>query len=135
MDEIKKLGIWMCNSSIHLVEYTNQFAEDLHKQQQEETHIMEIDFAALQNEAFHAQTESFKKLGTALEKYEEVVLFGPIDAKMEFVKFLKADPRFSNLKIEVKQTTNLSEGQQQKFVEKHFTNQMPKPILTEPITM
>lgn len=124
MDEVKKLGRWMCNTSIHLVEYTNQLAADLHQQQSEESLILESDIATLQNEAFHAQTESFKKLGVAIEKYDEVVLFGPIDAKAEFMKFLKADKRFNNLKIEVKQTSIMSEGQQQKFVEKHFSYQL-----------
>jgi hypothetical protein len=124
MKEIKKLGIWMCNSSIHLVEYTDQFAEDLQKPQSEESQIIETDNAILQNEALHLQTESFKKLGTAIEHYEEVILFGPVDAKLEFMKFLKADKRFNNIKIDVKQTTIMSETQQQKYVEKYFSNRL-----------
>ncbi len=124
MIEVKKLGIWMCNSSINLVEYTNQFAEDLLKQQSNESIVLESDIATMQNEAFHAQTESFKKLGTTIEKYNEVILFGPVDAKLEFLRFLQADARFSNIKIDVHQTTIMSEGQQQHFVEKYFSQQL-----------
>jgi stalled ribosome rescue protein Dom34 len=121
MEEIKKLGVWMCHSSIHLVEYTNQFAIDLQKNQSEESHTIETDNETSQNEAYHLQTESFKKLGAAIENYQDVILFGPKDVKVEFMNFLNADARFTKINIEVAQTDNMCEEQQQKFVENHFT--------------
>ena len=121
MEEPKKLGIWMCHSSIHLVEYAPLQAPIVPDKQQNEVHNMETNNATIQNEAFHLQTESFKKLGVAIEKYQEVLLFGPVDVKLEFMKFLNSDSRFNNIKIEVKQTHPLNEAEQQLFVEDHFS--------------
>lgn len=129
MDEIKKLGIWMCNTNVHLVAYTEQFAKDLHEHQSEETYTKEAANVAWQNEAFHNQTESFKKLATAIENYEEVVLFGPVDAKADFIRFLKADKKFDYLKIDVKQTHIMCEEQQQEFVENYFSNKLDNSLL------
>jgi hypothetical protein len=112
----------MCHSSVHLVEYTGELAEELRNTKKEETHHMEVHNATIQNEAFHLQTESFKKLGIAIEKYEEVILFGPIDAKVELMNFLKSDKRFDRINITIKQTNIMSEDQQQSFVEQYFSN-------------
>lgn len=121
MGEVKKLGIWMCHSNVHLVEYTNEIPDPLLLKEVAENHLIETSEATRQNEAFHIQTESFKKLGTAIENYSEVLLFGPIDVKLEFLKFLKADTRFDQIKIDVQQTNEMSEDQQQVFVSKHFS--------------
>ncbi len=122
MEDIKKLGIWMCHSSVHLMEYTNEVPDALRNNEQEEIHNVQVNDAAMQNEAFHLQTESFKKLGVAIERYAEILLFGPVDAKVEFMKFLNGDTRFEHIKIGIRQTNEMSENQQQNFVENYFSN-------------
>ncbi|HOZ52235.1 MAG TPA: hypothetical protein PLU17_10285 [Chitinophagaceae bacterium] len=123
MEEGKKLGIWMCHSSVHVVEYNSELIEEQEQKRIDGTNQMDTNIATSQNESFHLQTESFKKLGIAIEKYEEVVLFGPVDTKVELLKFLKADPRFDKIKIEIKQTNIMSEDQQEAYVEKYFANE------------
>ena len=120
MEENKKLGIWMCHSNFHLVEYTNDLPDELLKKEIETPENVLTNDATMLNQSFHLQTESFKKLGVAIEKYNEVVLFGPVDAKVEFLKFLQADARFGRIKIEIEQTNEMNEDQQQVFVENYF---------------
>ena len=112
----------MCHSSVHVVEYNSELIEEQEQKRIDGTNQMDTNIATSQNESFHLQTESFKKLGIAIEKYEEVVLFGPVDTKVELLKFLKADPRFDKIKIEIKQTNIMSEDQQEAYVEKYFAN-------------
>ena len=116
----------MCHSNVHLVEYTNELPDPLMIQEVDENHNIETSEATRQNEAFHLQTESFKKLGTTIENYSEVLLFGPMDVKQEFVKFLKADKRFDQIKIEVEQTNEMGEDQQQIFVRQYFSDNIKK---------
>ncbi|MBK7762877.1 MAG: hypothetical protein IPI46_05820 [Bacteroidetes bacterium] len=121
METVKKLGIWMCHNSIHLIESVSPAACELKPIDGIEKHNIALHDAALQNEAFHQQTESFKKMATTIQGYHEVVLFGPVDSKIEFLKFLKADQRFEHIKIDIKQTQIMSEDQQEAFIENHFS--------------
>jgi hypothetical protein len=123
----KKLGVWMCHNSIHLIECS----DDIHGLKQtsdgDEVHQILAHEAALQNEAYHQQTQSFKKVADSIQRYEEVVLFGPVDSKLEFLKFLESDKRFENIQISVKQTQVMSEDQQESFVEKFFYQAAANP--------
>lgn len=123
MAQVKKLGIWMCHNSMHLIESITEVETELKPIVGIENHNVMMNDAALLNEAFHQQTESFKKMASTIEKYEEVVLFGPIDSKLEFLKFLRADNRFEKIKIDIKQTQIMSEDQQNSFIEKYFSIQ------------
>ena len=68
--------------------------------------------------------EFYKKLGEVIRKYEEVILFGPTNAKVELYNLLKADHLFSKVKIEVQQTDKMTENQQHAFVKHHFSKHL-----------
>ncbi len=120
MSEVKKLGIWMCHSSVHLVEYNCQLREEVNNMPTATAVHTETANAKFIDDTFQIQTESFNKLGIAIEKYEQVLLFGPVDAKLELINFLKSDSRFDKIKIEVIQTNIMNEDQQHSFVERYF---------------
>ena len=67
------------------------------------------------------QSDYFKKLGEIVRKYEEVLLFGPTDAKVELLNFLNEDHRFSKVKITVKRSDKMTENQQHAFVRDYFS--------------
>ena len=75
----------------------------------------------MHNKEQHQQSAYYKKLGEEIRNYEEVILFGPTSAKQELFNLLKADHLFENIKIEIKQTDNLTENQQHAFVREHFS--------------
>ena len=68
----------------------------------------------------HQQSSYYKKLRDAIKNYQEVVLFGPTDAKNELLNLLKADHLFENIKIEVKHYDKMTENQMHAFVREYF---------------
>ena len=68
----------------------------------------------------HLQLSYYKKLGDIIKKYQEVVLFGPTDAKNELINLLKTDHLFEDIKIEVINSDKMTEDQMQTFVREYF---------------
>ncbi|MEO5570149.1 MAG: hypothetical protein ABIT08_13880 [Bacteroidia bacterium] len=56
----------------------------------------------MHNKEQHQQAEFYKQLDEKIKNYDEVILFGPKDAKAESLNLLKADYRFAKIKIETK---------------------------------
>jgi hypothetical protein len=123
----KSLGIWMDHSNAHLMEFTtdpietgtlaSKFTHEAKEQSLGKSeHLMH-------NKEQHQQSEYYKKLGESIKNYEEVILFGPTDAKVELFNLLRADHRFEKIKIETKQTDKMTENQQLAFVKEHFSRQ------------
>ena len=125
MTTAKKLGIWIDHASAHLIEYTSDTNE---------TKIIESGFTyqdkmdtlnrsehVMHNKEQHQQSEYYKKLGELIRNYDDVILFGPTDAKAELFNMLRADHRFTNINIEMKQTGKMTENQQHVFVREYFS--------------
>jgi hypothetical protein len=125
MTTAKNLGIWMDHSNAHLIEFTTDpmltttIASKFTHDEKEQTlgkseHVMH-------NKEQHQQSAYYKKLGDSIKNYEEVILFGPTDAKLELLNLLRADHRFEKIKIEIKQMDKMTENQQHAFVREHFS--------------
>ena len=110
MNNIKQLGIWMDNSNAHLMELTN--------------HETEFNFykgeKLIHKKEQHLQLSYYKKIGDIIKKYQDVVLFGPTDAKNELLNLIKTDHLFEGIKIEVKNSDKMTEDQMQTFVIDYF---------------
>ena len=125
MTTAKNLGIWMDHSSAHLMEFTTDPIETktiaskfTHESKEQSLTKSE---RLMHNKERHEQSEYYKELGNAIRNYEDVVLFGPTDAKVELLNVLRADHRFAKTKIEVKQADKMTENQQHAFVKEHFS--------------
>ena len=124
MEKIKQLGIWMDHSIAHLMDLTNgaivqsiivsEFTHDDKKfglmKDEKHMHIKKQ----------HMQSGYYKKLSDAIIKYQEVVLFGPTEAKNELLNLLKTHHLFENIKIEVKHADKMTENQMHAFVKEYF---------------
>jgi len=75
----------------------------------------------MHNKEQHQQSEYYKKLGEVIKNYEEVILFGPTDAKLELLNLLRADHNFEKIKIEIKPADKMTENQEHAFVREHFS--------------
>jgi hypothetical protein len=121
----KNLGIWMDHSSAHLMEFTIDPIETTTITSRfthtEKAETMGKSEHVMHNKEQHEQSAYYKKLGDEIRNYEAVLLFGPTNAKSELLNLLKADHRFENIKIEVKQTDKLTENQQHAFVKEYFS--------------
>ncbi len=63
----------------------------------------------------------YNSIAASIKDYDEVLLFGPTDAKTELLNILKADLSFSKVKIETKQTDKMTENQEQAFVRDYYS--------------
>jgi len=122
---IKKLGIWLDHQQAHMMEYTPI---------ESDTEMSSITNMHLNDEAGVNQNENvvhkkeqrdqagfYKKLADKIVVFDEVILFGPTDAKLELLNILKEDHHFDKIKIETLQADKMSENQQMAFVKAHFS--------------
>ena len=120
-----RLGIWMDHSTAHLMEFTidpietktieSTFTHDV------KAHSLGKGENLMHNKEQHQQASYYKKLGEVIKNYDEVVLFGPTDAKAELFNILRADHRFANIKMEIHQSDKMTESQQHTFVKEYFS--------------
>lgn len=56
-----------------------------------------------------------------IRNYDEVILFGPTNAKVELLNILKKDHLFEKIKIDVLPADKMTENQLHAFVKEHFS--------------
>lgn len=121
----KKLGIWMDHQNAHLMEFTTDPIETktIDSKFTHEVKVLSLHQGEnrMHNKEQHQQADYYKMLGEAIKNYENVILFGPTDAKTELFNILTADQHFSKIKIKVKQADKMTENQQHAFVKDYFS--------------
>ena len=123
MNNIKQLGIWMDHSNAILIEFTNDMI--VHRIVSEFAN-QDAEFNFYKGEKLihkkeqHLQLSYYKKIGDIIKKYQDVVLFGPTDAKNELLNKIKTDHLFVGIKFEVKNSDKMTEDQMKTFVRDYF---------------
>ena len=123
MNNIRKLGVWMDHSNAYLMELANDII--VQRVVSELTnHETEFNFykgeKLIHKKEQHLQLSYYKKIGDIIKKYQDVVLFGPTDAKNELLNKIKTDHLFEGIKIEVKNSDKMTEDQMKTFVRDYF---------------
>jgi hypothetical protein len=128
MSLVRKLGIWMDHSRAHLIEFSMDSKESetltsnfTHEEKEKTEGKNEF---LMHNKEQHQQAEYYKRLAEAVKGYDELVIFGPTDARLEFYNLLKKDHHFDKIVIEVEHAGKLTDNQQQLFVRDHFTKKI-----------
>ena len=120
----KRLGIYMDHSNAHLMEFSTEDMEnvviDSKFTNEEKKESLSKSEHVMHNKEQHEQADFYKKLGEKIRNYEQVLLFGPTNAKNELFNTLSSDHLFEKIKISVENSDKMSETQQQDFVRKHF---------------
>jgi hypothetical protein len=124
MNTEKKVGIWMDHQRALLMEYTTA-PMVTQKIMSDFTHVVkEASLHQGENKMHskeqHQQASYYRALSAAILPYNNVLLFGPTDAKTELFNILLADPKFAKIKMEIKHADKMTENQQHAFVRKHF---------------
>ena len=120
------LGIWMDHSTAQLTELSNGnfMTETIESKPKslvnEEDLYYKDESHELNKEQSHLATY-YKKLSDSILNYDEVLLFGPTDAKSELVNTIKDNHLFEKIKIEVKPADKMTEIEQHEFL-KEFMN-------------
>jgi len=124
MKSKKQLGIWMDHSIAHLMKLTNGIIVTNTIESQPE--ILKDQQIVLKDESHSLNKEQgqlssyFSKLGDLILENDEVLLFGPTEAKSELMNVLKENHLFDEIKIEVKPADKMTEIQRNIFVKEYF---------------
>jgi nitrogenase subunit NifH len=120
-----KLGIWLDHSSAHLMEFTTDPIEttmiESEFTHEEKQHSMGKGEGLMHHKEQQKQASYYKKLGEIIINYEDVLIFGPTDAKVELLNTLRVDHRFVNIKMTVEQADKMTENQKHAFVREYFS--------------
>lgn len=121
---MKKIGIWMDHANAFLMELNNgtilesmissDFTHEEKKSSLDENEKM------MHNKEQQLQASYYKKLGNKIIDYQEVVLFGPTDAKLELLNLIKANHLFDHIKIEVRNADTMTAPKMHEFVREYF---------------
>lgn len=124
MTKKKKLGIWMDHSNAYIMEYSNDtiitsyiVSEMNHKENEEKWDGHEKHIHTKEQ---HQQSDYYKKLSDSILNYQDVVIFGPTDARKELKNILDKDHLFEGIKIEVLSSDKMSEPQMHDFIRAYF---------------
>ncbi|OYY05534.1 MAG: hypothetical protein B7Y76_00970 [Sphingobacteriia bacterium 35-40-5] len=71
------------------------------------------------------QEQFYKQLGIEMQEYDEVLLFGPTEAKVELFNLLREMKACSHIHFSLRQAERMTANQQQAFVKDFFG----KPIM------
>lgn len=78
----------------------------------------------MHNKEQHEQKAYYAAIGAEILKHDNVLLFGPTNAKNELLNSLRENHLFNEINIEIKQTDKLTNNQQDAFVNDYFSNQI-----------
>ena len=124
MKLLRKLGICMDHSSANIIEFNNESNElktiESKFTHQEKEESLSKSEHLMHNKEYHYLSKYFKELGEVIQNYDEVILFGPTDAKVALYNLLKEDHLFAKIKIEYKNADKMTENQQHAFIKDYF---------------
>jgi hypothetical protein len=128
MKTTNNLGIWMDHQTAHLMEFTVDPIQtttlDSKFTHEEKELALGKSESLMHHKEQHEQAAYYKALGEVIRGYDEVVLFGPTDAKVELFHLLRKDHRFEAVKIKIEQADKMTANQQHAFVKEYFSKRL-----------
>ena len=125
MKTLKNLGVWMDHSTANLI--------DLNSKKHSRSITSEFTFNTkeealnrsenlMHNKRQQMHEAYYKEIAAVILKYDNVLLFGPTNAKTELHNYLMKDLHFKDIKIDIKSADKMTDNQQDAFVKKYFKN-------------
>ena len=124
MSITKRLGIWIDHANAHLMELVSGpiKATFIHSKLdfQEKRETLENSEKGMHQKQNHEGLAYYKEIGKVILNYNDVLLFGPTEAKTELFNLLRADHRFDKIKIVTEPADKMTENQEFAFVRDYF---------------
>lgn len=125
MKTVKKLGIEMNHSIACLIEFGSDSFEmkniESEFTSQDKKQALSKSESVMHHKENQQLSSYYKKLANVIKDYNEVVLFGPTEAKVELFNTLNQGGEFGKIKIEIKNTDKMTENQKISFVKEYFS--------------
>lgn len=124
MTEKTKIGIWMDHSFAKLMDYSvnpmqTQTIECNFTHEDKEEALKRSE-STMHNKKQNELSEYYKEIARIIKQYDEVLIFGPTDAKIELYNTIKDDQAYAKIKIGIKPADKMTENQQYAFVRTYF---------------
>jgi len=81
---------------------------------------LRLNESLMNNKEQNHLSDFYQKLSNVIKDYDEVLLYGPTNAKTELFNQLKQDIHFDRIKIDVQPADKMTDNQQEAFVKKFF---------------
>lgn len=119
----KALGVWMDHSNANLIDLEtgknyHNIESDFDSETKEEA--LQRSENIMNNKRQQMHEEFYKEIGEEALKYEQVLLFGPTNAKVEMHNFLKDKPHYKNIQFEIQSADKMTDNEKVAFVRDHF---------------
>ena len=120
----KKIGVYLDHSQAHFVNFHTD-SENVEPIDSDFTHFEKEKTLSKSESGMHNKEQQelgtfFKKIAKVISNYDDVLLFGSTDAKVELFNYLRSEHKYDKIKMEVKSTDKLTENQEFEFVKNHF---------------
>jgi hypothetical protein len=120
----KRVGIWMDHANAHIMEYA---VEDYSIATIESKFGKEDKLEALthgENLLHHKKQQAdqayYKELLEIIKNYDDVLLFGPSNAKTELFNLFKSIPHLNHIKVATQPAEKMTNNQMHAFVTHYF---------------
>jgi stalled ribosome rescue protein Dom34 len=124
MKATKRLGIWMDHSVARLMEYTSEDFKvktiDSNATSLDHQEGLQHSESLLHNKENQTLKAYYKSLIDVIKNYDEIVLFGPTNAKTELYNLIREEHKYDKLKIETKPANKMSYEEQHAFIQEYF---------------
>ncbi|MEJ5146701.1 MULTISPECIES: hypothetical protein [Sphingobacterium] len=125
MIEKTKIGIWMDHSFANLMDYSTNPMQtktiECNFTHEDKEEALKRSESVMHNKKQNELSEYYKEIAKIIKQYDEVLIFGPTDAKIELYNTIKDGLAYAKIKIGIKPADKMTENQQYAFVRTYFT--------------
>lgn len=121
----KKVGIWMDHLNANLIDLeatdgnrtiTSKFNYDVQDE------AIRKSENGMHNKRQQLTEGYYKEIADVILNFDQVLLFGPTNAKTELYNYIADDLRFKDIKFKVESADKMTDNQKDAFVKKFFEN-------------
>lgn len=122
----RQMGIWMDHSIAFLMAVENEKIVETIVEL--EVSKLEADYDSGKNEKLEYnkgqqfQSNFYKKIIDSIKNYQNVILFGPTDAKNELLNLLKGEHQFEKINIKIQDSDKMTALKMHDFVITYFSS-------------
>jgi hypothetical protein len=124
MKKAKQAGIWMDHSKAIIMEIKDDVFSEIIIES--ESVLKDEEYSSDKHEKMqhtkeqHQQSGYYHKLGDLIRNYDDILLFGPTEAKSELFNLLSSDYLFNKKNIVIRNTDKLTRNQMHALIREYF---------------
>jgi len=124
MKATKKVGVWLDHTTARVIEYNTEdfivktVKSDIKGLDNQEG--VQHSESLLHNKETQTLKAFYKGIIAQIKDYDEILLFGPTNAKTELFNLIREEHKYDHLKIEIRSTKKMSPPEEHAFVVNHF---------------